>query len=248
MRSRTLRRGLPTGLLLILLPGLLAGCATLQEGGWTDVLGGQAGPLDEGTVAAGLREALRVGTERAVDTTSRVDGFLADELIRIALPSELEPAADVLRGIGLGGEVDRLELTMNRAAERASGEAVDLFWEAIRGMTLADAFAILEGPDDAATSYFRERTEGALRARFQPLVQGKMEELGLYGTYEGLLARYQALPLAEKPDLDLTSYVTEHALAGLFTVLAREEGRIREDPLARTTALLQRVFGNRDAG
>ena len=222
---------------------LAGGCAELSMG---DIIGSggraQAG-LDEPTVAAGLKEALRVGTERAVGATSKLDGFLANELIRIALPEELEPVARALRGIGLGSQVDALEVGMNRAAERAAGEAKAVFWGAISQMTLADAFGILRGGETAATDYFRDRTSEALRARFSPIVSSKMREVGLYNSYDELLSRYMALPLVPKPELDLESYVTEKALSGLFTVVAQEETRIREDPVARTSELLRRVFG-----
>ena len=111
-------------------------------------------------------------------------------------------------------------------------------------MSIADAFGILRGPDDAATSYFRERTESTLRARFTPIVQEKMGEVGLYNIYNNLADAYDALPLTTRPALDLDAYITDKALGGLFTTLAGEEMKIREDPVARTTDLLKRVFGS----
>jgi len=219
----------------------LVGCAGMEDVDLESVLGG-AGPLDEATVARGLKEALSVGTGRAVDQVGSLDGYLANEALKIALPVELQDVAGTLRSAGLGSKVDELEVAMNRAAEQAAGEAVNVFGDAIRGMTLADAWGILRGHDTAATDYFRERTSAALTSRYRPIVESRLRAVGGYGDYETLVARLESLPFVEPPDLDLVGYVTDHALDGLFTVLAQEEQKIREDPLARTTALLQRVF------
>ncbi len=200
--------------------------------------------LDEQTVAAGLREALRVATDRTVVSTSKLDGFLGNALIRIVMPEQFEVAAKTLRAVGFGKQVDELEIGMNRAAERAAGEATEVFLNAITQMTLEDAFSILNGGDNAVTNYFRSRTEESLHERFKPIVTEKMSEIGLYKVYNGLTDYYNKLPLVTTPALDLDEYVTQHALKGLFTVLGQEEKRIRTDPLARTTALLRRVFGN----
>jgi len=149
----------------------------------------------------------------------------------------------LLRTAGMGSQVEGLEIAMNRAAEKASGEAVDIFVNAIRDMTIRDVYEIWQGPDSAATEYFRRNTSDALRSRFRPIVAEKMEQVGLYRIYTSLTRHYEQLPLASKPALDLEEYVTEEALGGLFTVLASEEKRIREDPAARTTDLLRTVFG-----
>ncbi|MBN1826655.1 MAG: DUF4197 domain-containing protein [Candidatus Eisenbacteria bacterium] len=229
--------------LLLIVPLALGGCAAEQTLG--GLLGGGGGPLDESTVAAGLKEALRVGTDRTVSVTSALNGFLGNELIRIAMPEQLESMAGTLRTVGLGGQVDEMETAMNRAAELAAGEATDVFVSAITQMTIADAFGILNGGDRAATDYFQEKTTEELSGRFRPIVSEKMEEVGLARIYGDLSTRYNALPFVTTPAVDLTDYVTERALGGLFTVLAQEEGKIREDPAARTTALLKRVFGGK---
>lgn len=226
----------------------LVGCAELgiDASAVEDILdaaGSQGASLDRGTVVAGLKEALRVGTERSVSRTSQRGGFLDDPLLRIALPDELETAATGLRAVGLGAKVDELEVTMNRAAERASGEATQVFWQAVSSMSIQDAYGILNGPDDAATTYFRGRTEGTLRQRFAPVVDGAMEQVGLYRAYDQLVASYSALALLQDPKAELNRYVTDETLDGLFTVLAQEEQRIREDPVARSTELLRKVFG-----
>ncbi len=202
-------------------------------------------PLDEGTVAAGLREALEVATGRSVDQLSSVDGFLGDALLRIAIPEQFETVATTLRQIGLGAQVNEFETAMNRAAERASAEARAVFWNEIRRLSIADAFAILNGGERAATDYFRGRTEAELQTRFLPIVQEKMEEVGLYRIYGELADRYNAIPFVTTPAIDLDAHITEGAMSGLFTVLGNEEARIRRDPVARSTELLRRVFGSR---
>ncbi len=245
-RARRLSRAAWTSFLAC---GLAAGCAADGSlGGLEGVLeqaglGMPATTLDEGTIARGLREALEVGSRNAVARTSTLDGFLRNELIRIAVPEELDTMTSALRRFGFGAQVDELELAMNRSAERAAGEATDVFLGAIRGMTLADAREILQGPDTAATDYFRRATSDELRARFEPIVAEKMEAVGLARLYGDLVARYQALPVPKQPAPDLQDHVTEQALAGLFTVLGEEERKIRNDPAARTTELLRRVFG-----
>jgi hypothetical protein len=197
----------------------------------------------DSTAAAGLKEALEVGTRNAVDRTSSADGYFGNPLIRIALPDSLQTMAKGLRAVGLGGQVDELEVAMNRAAERAAGEAGDVFWQGIRKMTFSDAMGILNGGDTAATEYFDRTTRDALRARFEPIVASKMNEVGLVRTYDDLTTRYAALPFTQKPSLDLGGYVTGKALDGLFTVLGEEERKIRTDPAARVTPLLKEVFG-----
>lgn len=206
--------------------------------------GGNSAGLDEGTVVSGLKEALRVGTERSVAQTSKQGGFLDNPLLRIALPDQLDTVAKGLRAVGMGGQVDALEVTMNRAAEQASGEAKDVFWQAVSSMSISDAFGILNGPDDAATTYFRGRTEGSLRERFSPVVEGAMQKVGLYQAYDGVLSKYSALSLFSDPKVELNGYITDETLDGLFSVLADEEKKIRTDPVARTTDLLQKVFGS----
>ena len=225
----------------------LSGCATSGDGlSWESLLKTSSAlglqPLDDDTIVSGLKEALQVGTRNAVDSTSRMDGFLTNELIRIALPEELEKMGDGLRRIGFGGKVDEFEVAMNRAAEKASGEATDVFIDAVRQMSFADARQILQGGETAATDYFRAKTSDQLRQRFSPIVKQKMQQVGVVNRYQELVDLYSSFPLASKPDLDVYRYVTDEALDGLFTVVAQEESQIRTDPAARVTPLLKRVF------
>lgn len=211
----------------------------LQTAGLEGLLG-----TDDTTVVAGLREALEVGTERTVASTSRVGGFLDNRLIRIPLPEQLAGVASGLRSVGLGSKVDEVEIAMNRAAEHAAAEATPVFLRAIGELTFADARAILEGNDHAATDYFESHTRKELFARFEPIVDRSMKEVGLVRVYDAALGQTRALlPFVDVPVVDLRNYVTERGLDGLFQVLAQEEQRIREDPAARTTALLRQVFG-----
>lgn len=237
----------PSSVLLLLALACAGGCASLNTAALGDLLG--EAPLDEATVAAGLRQALTIGSGRAVDAVSVVDGFLADELLRIAVPDQLAGVTGTLRDLGLHGPVDDLELGMNRAASLAAGEARTVLTAAVASLTIADAFAILNGGDTAATDLFRTRTGDDLRARFRPLVDDAMAEVGVARLYNAMLDVYDALPLTSKPQpVSLEDHVVEGTLDGVFTALGREEASIRHDPLKRTTDLLKRVFGRDSAG
>jgi hypothetical protein len=219
-----------------------AGCGGAGSLGTVGDLLGSPGLSGESKIGAGLKQALEIGTERAVGRTSQQDGFLRNSSIRIGLPDSLETMVAGLRAMGLGGRIDELEVAMNRAAEQASAEATEVFWQGIRQMSFADVRAILAGSDTAATEYFERTTREPLRERFEPIVAERMRSVGLVRLYSDLAARYAALPFTEKPTLNLERYVTDGALDGLFQVLGEEERRIREDPAARTTALLKEVF------
>ena len=235
----------PTRLLGLICAMLLStSCAEMQAMGidLDQILVGQA-PLNSATVATGLKQALEVGTQRTTTTLSRPGAFGNDPILRLKLPGELGRLAQMLRGVGFGAQVDQLENSMNLAAEAAAAEAVPVFTSAITSMSIADAFAILNGPDNAATQYFQERTSEELRSRFKPVTAMAMEQVGLYSVYRDLLARYERIPLTKPPALDLEAYVADQTLTALFGEIAKEEARIRQDPAARSTALLRRVFG-----
>jgi hypothetical protein len=193
--------------------------------------------------AAGLKEALGLATERAVSSTSRAGGFLDNPKIHIGLPGSLGKMASGLRAVGMGAQVDELEVAMNRAAEKATSEATPIFVDAIKGMSFQDASAIVTGGDTAATDYFEKTTSDKLRTRFRPIVEQAMQKVGVAQQYEQLVGRYKSMPFASAPQLDLTSYVTDKTLAGLFTVVGEEEKQIRTNPAARATDLLKQVFG-----
>ena len=226
-----------------------AGCAGGSPPSVDDLLRGgvlsSGAPLTEARIVQGLKEALRVGTERAVGVTGRRDGYFGNARIRIPMPDDLEALDRTLRRIGLGAEVDRFVLSMNRAAEQAAPRAKPIFWEAVAQMTIADARRILNGPDTAATDYFRARTTAPLTAAFRPIVGRALDEVGVTRQYRALVAQYDRIPLAKPQAVDLDDYVTARALSGLFLVLGEEERRIRTDPAARTTEILRDVFGRR---
>jgi len=230
---------------------LLGGCNATQGGNMaSSVLSAfgqaqQGDALDENTVVAGLKEALTLGSERAVASTSAKDGFWSNEKIKIPLPAELNTAFSTLRSIGFGSQVDALELGMNRAAEQASVEAKPVLVDAVKGMSLSDAMGILRGGDTAATDYFRAQTSAPLKEKFLPIIQDKMGEVGLYQQYNKLMDAYTALPLTKESGFNLDNYVADKGLDGLFTMLGQEEQAIRANPAARTTALLQKVFAPR---
>jgi hypothetical protein len=205
----------------------------------------EPGALSEDKIVRGLKEALEVGARNAVSRVSRTDGYLGNPDIRIPLPETLRKVEGVVRGAGYGGQVDAFHESMNRAAERAAPQAEALFWEAVRGMTIQDARDILEGPDDAATSYLREKTSSRLEDLFRPEVHDAMARVDVTRRYQELTGRISSLPfVGQFADLDLDGYVTEQALDGLFYMLAQEERKIRQDPAARVTDLLQEVFGS----
>ncbi len=231
----------PFVVLAVLPAFFMLSCASLSLQDMNDLFSGSA-PLTQETVAAGLREALQAGTERASGRLSVTDAFAGVAARRIGIPDEFDTIASRLRTLGLGPQVDDFELRMNRAAEQAAARAVPVFAQAVRQMTIADAFAILDGPDNAATAYFQDRTTAALTEAFTPVVRTVMEEAGVFRVYEDLVERYSALPFTRAPSVDLVGHIVERTTGALFNELAVEERRIREDPAARTTDLLKRVF------
>lgn len=202
-----------------------------------------AAQLSAATTASGLKDALRVATEQAVASTSKAGGFLDDPKIRIPLPGKLESVANGLRAMGMSAQVDELEVAMNRAAEKAAGEATPVFTRALTDMSFQDAAGILRGSDTAATQYFKRTTSADLKTRFRPIVDQAMAQTGVVKQYDALMASYASTPFGSVPKLDLGGYVTDETLAGLFKVMGDEEKRIRKDPAARTTSLLKEVFG-----
>jgi uncharacterized protein DUF4197 len=201
--------------------------------------------LGDARVGEGLKEALKVGTENAVNLTGRVDGYFANQAIKILMPERLKSLEQGLRLIGQGDRVDELVLGMNRAAEKAAPAARQIFVDAIGEMGIDDARKILSGPDTAATDYFKGKTTGKLTTTFQPVVQRTMNEVGLARQYKDLLTQAQAIPFFRAEEYDLDRYVVGKSLDGLFHVVGDEERKIRTNPAARTTDVLKEVFGRR---
>ncbi len=203
------------------------------------------GKKDPQKTVAGLKEALEIGTKNAVNLTGQVDGYFANQAIKILMPEKLRNAEKVLRDLGQGAKADEFILSMNRAAERAAPDAKNIFWDAIKQMTFQDAFKILNGNDTAATDYFREKTYLKLEASFKPPVTKAMNEVGVTRSYKELTDKIKTIPLIKIETVDIDKYVVTGALDGLFYMLGQEEKKIRKDPAARVTDLLREVFGGK---
>lgn len=201
------------------------------------------GGLDEATVVKGLKEALATGTDRAVKSVARTDGYYGNQAIRILMPEKIRTVADVLGKIGFQKEVDGFVLSMNRAAEKAAPQAVDYFTAALREMSFEDAGKILKGGDTAATEYFRSKTGDKIFSAFKPVVSSSMNEVGTSRSYKELIQKYEKVPFVPTAELDLDNYVTTKSVDGLFQMLGEEEKKIRTNPAARGTELLRKVFG-----
>ena len=196
----------------------------------------------ESEIAQGLKEALQVGTKNAVEKVSAAGGYLNNPEIRIPLPPTVKKVESLLKIAGYGPQMDAFEKSMNLAAEKAAPEARSLFVDAVSQMTITDAQKILNGRENEATLYFKDKTETRLHEIFKPVVHDAMAQVGVTKQYQDLDAKMQTLPLADKFGFDLDGYVTQGALDGLFLMLAQEEKQIRENPAARVTDLLKKVF------
>lgn len=193
--------------------------------------------------ASGLKAALEKGSQAAVEALGRPDGFLGNELVRIALPDSLARYEKLMRRFGMGHYADELIVAMNRAAEQAVPEARQLLIESVRKMTLQDAKGLLAGGETAGTEYFRRTTSEPLRKRFLPIVQQATATVGLAQKYNQYAQQGAALGLVKKEHANLDDYVTQKALEGLYAMIAEEEKRIRKDPIGAGSDIIRRVFG-----
>lgn len=216
-----------------------AACATTS---WQDVLSGNT-PLSNAEVIAGLKQALEIGAENAGGLASRLNGYYGNPRIRIPFPEEAESVKTTMEKIGFKSQIDKFVKTMNRAAEEAAKKAAPIFVDAIKGMTIKDGFDILNGPDDAATRYLDRKTHQQLFSAFKPVVEDAINKVGVTSVWKPIITEYNQLPFVDKKDPNLENYITDKAIDGLFVLIADEEKQIREDPAARVTELLRRVFG-----
>jgi hypothetical protein len=205
----------------------------------------QSTPLTADEVARGLKEALTNGTTKGSQQVSKVDGYFKNPEIKIPFPPDVKIVETKLRFLGLGSQVDEFVLSVNRAAEDAAKEAVPIFVSAIKQMTIDDAFAILKGEPDAATQYLKKTTSPQLKEKFKPIVQNSLTKVNATKYYGDLINTYNRVPFVEKVNPDLSAYATDMAIQGLFVMIAKEEKNIRQDPLARTTDLLKKVFNQK---
>jgi hypothetical protein len=199
--------------------------------------------LSVDNIAAGLKDALRVGSETVVTQLGKPDGFNADPAIHIPLPENFKTVRNALNKIGMSSMLDDLELRLNRAAEVATPKAKALFLQSIKEMTLDDAMGIYKGPDDAATKYFQSKMSQPLAETMHPIVETSLSQVGAVQSYDNVIGKYRSMPFVPDVKADLTNYVTEKGMDGIFHYLAREEAAIRKDPVKRTTDILKRVFG-----
>jgi hypothetical protein len=203
---------------------------------------GIGGAVTQNEVASGLKQALEVGIKNGAGQASQTDGYYKNSLIRIPFPPDVKKVENTLRQIGLGNEVDRFVMTLNRGAEDAAKSAVPIFVTAIKQMTIADAWNILKGDKDAATQYLKRTTSTQLQNAFMPVIQSSLEKTNATRYYTDLVTRYNQIPTVQKVNPNLSEYATQKAMDGLFLLVAQEEANIRENPIARTTELLRRVF------
>ena len=222
---------------LFLAVSFLAGCGSLGNLG-------TSGPVTEQEAVMGIRQALDKGVSTGVSMLNRQDGFFGNQAYKLFLPPDARKIENVMRDLGMGKTVDKAILQINRAAEDAVGYATPIFTEAIREMTIQDAWNIIRGEQDAATRYFREKTTAKLTAAFSPIIQRSLDKLEATRHYSDIINGYNRLPTTfNKLNPDLPGYVTEKAVDALFDQIAKEEANIRANPRARTTEILKKVFG-----
>lgn len=228
----------------LLLAFMLFACTSAQINQAISDFGKTAGDTRPTTseVAEGLKEALLKGVSVGADKISVADGYFKNPEIKIPFPPDVKKVEDRLRQLGLGKEVDRFVETLNHGAEDAAKEAKPIFISAIQQMTIEDAWSILKGQQDAATQYLRRTTSDQLKGRFKPVIKNSLSKVNATKYYGDLVNTYNKIPLVDKVNPNLDDYATDLAIQGLFTMIAKEEKNIRQDPLARTTDILKRVF------
>ena len=231
---------------------LLFGATNVQSSWWqkgTEILKGsgtgqsQDTSLTTGEIGAGLKDALLVGSENVVSQLGSLNGFNLDPAIHIPLPEQFSTVKSVLGKVGMTSLLDDLELKLNRAAETATPKAKALFGQAISEMTFEDVMNIYNGPEDAATRYFQDKMTPPLAKEMQPVVEQSLAEVGAVQAYDNVMGEYRSIPFVPDVRADMTTYVVEKGMDGIFYYMAKEEAAIRQNPAKRTTELLQRVFG-----
>lgn len=198
--------------------------------------------LSTSDIVKGLKDALKVGSERVVSQLSRKNGFRSDAVIHIPLPDGLKRVKSLLTSVGAGSLMDDLELKLNRAAEAATPKAKKIFLNAIRNMSFQDARAILQGPNDAATNYFKGNMSKPLSDAMQPVIEQSLNQVGAIQAYNRVMGRYQSMPFVPNIQTNLQQHVTQGALRGIFHYMAVEEAAIRKNPAKRSSEILKKVF------
>ena len=225
----------------VIVCSMFYGCDTLSQ-----LPTRTGGGVTEYEASQGIREALTQGVGRGINYLNRTDGFFGSEAYKLFLPPDAKKIENTLRNVGMGAQVDKAILQINRAAEDAVGFAKPIFVDAIREMTLTDALNIIRGPNDAATNYFRDKTKQKLIAAFTPSIRSSLDKMNATRYYSDIVNTYNNFPTTfNKINPDLPSYVVGKAVDALFDQIAKEEMNIRENPVARTTEILRKVFGSR---
>lgn len=202
--------------------------------------------LSNNDIVSGLKEALRIGAQNAGNKLSATNGFFGNTLIKILMPPEAKQVESTLRSVGLGSVADKAILAMNRAAEDAAKQAAPIFINAITSMSIQDGVQILTGGNNAATNYLKSKTTAALVSAFSPVIKNSLDKVNATQIWNTVFTTYNSLPLVQKKvNTDLTGYVTDRALSGLFITIGQEEQKIRTDPAAQVTNILQKVFGRK---
>ncbi|WP_177733275.1 DUF4197 domain-containing protein [Flavobacterium inviolabile] len=205
-----------------------------------------SGILNQTDIAAGLKEALNNGVEKQVVKLTQVDGFYKNEMVKILMPEELQKVDKTLRSIGMGSLADEGIKMMNRAAEDAVKEATPIFVNAVKSMTITDAKNILMGSDNSATTYLQTSTTTALYGKFNPVIKSSFDKVGADKIWSTIITKYNSIPLVKKVNPDLTDYVTNEAMEGVFKMISVEEKNIRTNLNSRTSGLLKKVFALQD--
>lgn len=204
------------------------------------------GGLSNADIVSGLKEALSVGAQQSANQLSALDGFFKNAAIKILLPEEAQKVEKTLRDVGLGSLVDKAILSVNRAAEDAAKSAAPIFINAVKTMTIQDALGILKGGDFAATSYLKQKTTAQLTEAFRPVIEQSLSKVGATKYWSDVFTNYNRFA-ANKINPDLAGFVTGKAMDGIFYQVGLEEQKIRKDPVARTTEILKKVFGSKQA-
>lgn len=231
-------------LLIAVMP--ITGCETARQVLNSSGIGNTTG-LTSAEIVQGLREALRVGADTSTKRLSLLNGFFGDDMIRILMPPEAAKVEKTLKDVGLGSTVDKAVLSMNRAAEDAAKYVGDIFWNSIKSMSIQDGLSILRGGDFAATDYLKKTTTAQLTSQFKPIIERSLKNVNATKYWEDVFTVYNKF--SKTPvNTDLTGYVTERALAGLFYHIGLQEQKIRKDPVARVTDILKKVFASNNGG
>ncbi len=234
-------------IVIILTIMVLSSCAELQQvvNSLPQTTGGGFG-ISNIDIANGLRQALDNGIDKQVTKLTQKDGFYRNQLVKILLPQELRKVDKTLRDIGLGNLADEGLKVLNRAAEDAVKEATPIFVTAVKQITFTDARQILLGNNDAATLYLKNKTNSALYAKFNPVINRSFSKVGADKIWSNIINKYNSIPLTNNVNPDLTDYVTQEALKGVYAMIAVEEKDIRTKISSRTTDLLRKVFALQD--